>query len=342
MGLKNRLISNKKIYPFLMAVKSLKNIEIRNKVWDLSHNRDELIIRHGGDLYTGKIIYNININEGSGGFFALMRWACTALEYADNRGFLPYVCFGEKCRYFDEGIEETDNVFEYYFEPVSEVMSVEVGYASNIIDYETKHLQEVECSSSFQLVPEIVDCFSEIWKKYIKINNKTYSSIMNEMSSILDLSKRTLGIHVRGTDFKENYSGHPVAVSLSEEIQIAKELMKHEYEQIFLATDEVQTIHAFEEEFGDKVKYYSNTYRSSDGTAIHDSKASRPLHYYLNGYEVLRDAYTLARCNGLITGVSNVSFFVMVINKAEGRAFNDCKICYHGMNKNSKIYTKGK
>ena len=36
------------------------------------------------------------------------------------------------------------------------------------------------------------------------------------------------------------------------------------------------------------------------------------------------DIDTLARCNGLIAGVSNVSFFVMVINKAEGRAFNDC------------------
>lgn len=43
----------------------------------------------------------------------------------------------------------------------------------------------------------------------------------------------------------------------------------------------------------------------------------------------------MARCNGLIAGVSNVSFFVMVINKAEEELY---ELSHMSSDKTKKIY----
>lgn len=339
-SIKSILINNKSIYPFLTAIRSLRNKEIRENIWNFSHNKDSVLIEHRGDLYNGKIIYDLHIDDGLGGFFALVRWVCTALTYADNKGLVPYVSFGEKCRYFDESIAYTKNPFEYYFNPVSSVTAETVAKASNVIRFETNHLKEIETDVSFQLDDKVVEQMVYIWKKYISLNDKTKASILSDISSVMDCSEKTLAVHVRGTDFKKNYSGHPVAISLDEEIAVVKELKeKGGYKQIFLATDEAQTVEKFTEVFGkDIVKFYSQTYRSVDGTAVHTSVDGRENHKYLLGYEVLRDVITLASCAGFVAGVSNVSLFVTVINKAMYKEFEDCHICYHGMNSNSKIY----
>lgn len=343
MRLIQRIIQNKVLYPFAGAVKSIKDKGMREKIWNIKHNKDEVVFEHLGDENPQRIVYEIYVNDGASGFFALMRYVCTALFYAYNRGFIPYVLLGKKCRYYDAEVIETDNIFEYYFKPVSYLTYESVRNSQNVLFYEVKHLTEIKSEKSFQLVPEIVSSFSKVWREYIHLNETTYEKLNNDISDILCEDKKTIGVHVRGTDFKQNYNGHPIAITAEEELLIVKELISTKnYEQIFLATDEESTIRLFREQFGDMVKCFTDTFRSTDGSAVHGSENNRSRHKYLLGYEVLRDVYTLAQCQGLVAGVSNVSFFATVINQAGFKEYEDLKISYHGMNHNAKNYTEGR
>lgn len=40
--------------------------------------------------------------------------------------------------------------------------------------------------------------------------------------------KRAIGVHVRGTDFKRNYKGHPVKIGTEEYLEAAKKCLLQE------------------------------------------------------------------------------------------------------------------
>ncbi len=140
----------------------------------------------------------------------------------------------------------------------------------------------------------------------------------DKLSTSLDL-QNCLGIHIRGTDMN-NTAGHNKPASLSLTIaKIKKALNKSKLKNIFLCTDEQKIKDKLVLEFGEKIKTL-DVYRSSDGKeGIHleTSENNRNNHKYLLGYEVLRDAYLLGKCNSLVCGKSNVAYAAIV--------FNNCK-----------------
>ena len=68
-----------------------------------------------------------------------------------------------------------------------------------------------------------------------------------------------------------------------EEIEKVHELIeKKGYEVIFLATDEQKAVEIFQNEFGDMVKTYSDTWRATEGDeSVAYSHADRENHHYL-------------------------------------------------------------
>ena len=55
--------------------------------------------------------------------------------------------------------------------------------------------------------------------------------------------KRAIGVHVRGTDFKRNYKGHPVKIGTEEYLEAAKKMFAAgKYDMVFLATDDSEAI----------------------------------------------------------------------------------------------------
>ena len=94
-------------------------------------------------------------------------------------------------------------------------------------------------------------------------------------------------------------------------------MQKKEYEQIFLATDENSVVEQFRQEFGDRVKVYLDTYRDDgSGESVAFSSSEREHHHYLLGREVLRDQYTLTRCEGIVCGYSNITFLARIMRRA--------------------------
>ncbi len=170
---------------------------------------------------------------------------------------------------------------------------------------------------SYEVSEEYVDAMAGMLKKYISYNDKISAYLNQEYEKLLG-NKKTLAVHHRGTDFNKGFNNHPIPVRVQQEIEQVRELLqKKEYEQIFLATDENSVVEQFRQEFGDRVKVYLDTYRDDgSGESVAFSSSEREYHHYLLGREVLRDQYTLTRCEGIVCGYSNITFLARIMRRA--------------------------
>ena len=105
------------------------------------------------------------------------------------------------------------------------------------------------------------------------------------------------------------------------------------YDMVFLATDDSEAIDRFRETFGEKLVYYRDVIRSSGDETVMKSREERESHHYLLGREVLRDAWTLGSCQGLIAGLSQVSFGARIFKAASNIKYEDFVLLDNGMNK---------
>lgn len=294
--------------------------KFRNMVMNSFHNPDYLKIEHSGDEYPGKIVYVV-LPLGDGvGFFGEFGSVLTGLKFAEDHGFVPYVLWGSDFLYYEKnGVDGIKNAFEYYFNPVSEVESVES--ASNYIKLEYCHLEKVKEDlgvHSYERTPEYFEMMVSMMRKYVKLNMKT-QSYLEEAVQKLEMDRHmTLGVHYRGTDYARQYNNHPVAPSLTQTMEKVDELMeKYHYQYIFLATDEMCVIDKFREKYGECVRYYQDVFRNIDGDdSVAFSRSSRKQHHYLLGMEVIKDAYTLAGCRSLVCGRSNVTYMANVMKQS--------------------------
>lgn len=144
---------------------------------------------------------------------------------------------------------------------------------------------------------------------------------------------RVLGIHFRGTDFKRNYNGHPVNLTVEDYITEIDRIMEHKsYDTMFLATDDLEAIKKLINRYGQKLVYYSDVTRSEGDETVMKSDCVRENHHYLLGLEVLRDMLTLAECDGLVAGLSQVSMAARIQKKSYGKEYEELVIINKGMN----------
>ena len=180
---------------------------------------------------------------------------------------------------------------------------------------------------------EYLEEMGRISAKYIHLNSETKKWMTDQIDSTIR-GKRAIGVHVRGTDFKRNYKGHPVKIGTEEYLEAAKKMFAAgKYDMVFLATDDSEAIDRFRETFGEKLVYYRDVIRSSGDETVMKSREERESHHYLLGREVLRDAWTLGSCQGLIAGLSQVSFGARIFKAASNTKYEDFVLLDNGMNK---------
>lgn len=265
-----------------------------------------------------KVLYRIEIGTADQGFFAEYRRTLNYLYYADVWGFIPYIEYNDNYVYSEKkAINGSSNPFEYYFvQPCVNSGDInDYHYVTNNRECDVELVEWLKPTNGYGFSDEYIDAMARISKKYIKLNSVVEGYLNEEICKTLR-DKKTLGIHVRLSDFKQNYYGHPVCVSADRHLEIAKQMLDEcRFEQVFLATDDVDTIMLFKNELGDKVVYYDDVMRTTGDISVAFSKSNRENHHYLLGLEVLRDMYTLSLCNGLIAGKSQVSICAMIENR---------------------------
>lgn len=337
MTLKEELIFLKYCFQRRKDYRFVKNVmDVSNDSTLL--NMDDM----GGDLKQGYIYY-IKMEPSYSGFFADHNRLLSLLFFADHYGLRPVIEYGEQYSYREVNpVNGTTNPFEYYFKQPCEIGLEELKQYKGILRSRKENaalagkLNYRPGSGGYGMSEDYIDALAKISKQYIKLNDIVGPDIDKDIKGIKQ-DKKTLGVHVRGTDFKHNYNGHPICITPQEYLDSAISLVTEKmYEKVFLATDDSSTIKLFRKEFGDQLVYYSDVVRSDGEETVMHSAISRKNHHYLLGLEVLRDMYTLASCEGLIAGLSQVSYSARIQKESSGVGYQDLKIIDKGINYHQK------
>ncbi len=302
-------------------------------------NPDDFHIEHFGEDNPNKIVYSISETGNGYGFCAELRMLLEHLAFAKSYGFIPCVRYGKDYLYYEPELEnEYSSAYEYFFEPIGK--EIDVNCSRNVLKsklgYAERFLIEHNSDGSHyneDSMHELVAIFSE----YVHIKDEIKSRMFKEFSEIVTPGKRVLGIHYRGTDYKCGYDGHPKQQALEDVINQAWVLLDKDYDLVFLATDDLEAEVRMKEEFGERVKTF-DIVRSNGAQSVAFSYSERELHKYNLAYEVLRDAYSLSRCSGLIGGLSQVTLLSRILKRSEGAEYIDEIIIDNGINNNNKQF----
>lgn len=277
-----------------------------------------------------KKYYIISRSAGGAGFFSNYMWVMGHVIFARKLGYIPVVDMKNYPTLYSEEnpVDGVENAWNYYFENVGSV-TLEEAYASGkyvmgkdmpLHKYEGKY-----CIGNYRFpTKKAVDYYAPIIKRNLVIKKDLLNSFENEWDEKVGPGGQVLGIHVRGTDMKNNL-GHPMPATIATYVDRAMKILEKnsEIKEIFLATDECNAKEAFEKALQNtRRKLFTNhAFRIWDTgenkrTGIHETKIenARPLHKYLLGKEVLKDAYFLSKCNYLLCGHSNITNVVLLWN----------------------------
>ena len=335
MKAKGFLQKHKKLNYLQRVLRRRKDKNFVDEVLAIGYDPLRLRILQLGQENQGKLIY-IAKTMGCDGFFAELRYLLNELYFADKLGLVPVLTMSKNSSYAEkEPINGTTNPFEYYFLQPTEVTLESAENSFAVVEHNWVQRRFIKddlgYDSGYDPIDEYFEVMAKLMKKYLRFNEDTKVKVCESAKNLLGEGK-TLGIHIRGADFKRHYDNHPNIVTIEEYAQSVEETLKqHSFDKIFLATDDSDAIEVFSAKFGDKLVYYNDVIRTSGDETVMKSEVDRPLHHYNLGIEVIRDSYTLSLCDGLIAGLSNVSIFSRLLKQSEGNSYGYLKILDKGI-----------
>jgi len=257
-------------------------------------------------LYSQPEKYVIGVRRGPG-FFACLFDTLSHLVIAEQQRKIPVVYWGKNSLYFEPGgYNGVLNAWEYYFEPVSPAR-----YARSDVIHD-EHVDSIKsiggvfayyCNNKTGKTIARYQV-NKIMQKYIRVKSHITQQVITFYKKYL-MGRKTVGIHLRGTDKHIECINTPPAEILA----FANKMYKNH--QFFIATDEEALLELAKKTLNGPVIYF-DSFRSRDG---------RPVHFYSDnkakvGEEVLIEALLLARCNIFLHTCSSVSTAVLCINPA--------------------------
>ena len=275
----------------------------------------------------------VTAKDCGAGFYALMLYAINQLIYAESRGFVPHVLFGETCRdgrlnrYYSSTIGP--NVWEYYFFPVSTAVP-----SLNDEQLSAKQLFALHHTST-----ESVQTYPHGVYRYLKIPRWRYDEGWHRMMrsrahGILGRSVRLrpgplkivrkfymerivargdrplLGLHIRGTDKLRNIGGRIIRPAEYHPL-IRQFLEQRPNALLLLATDSPSFLAEMQQRYGEKLIVYDAL--RSERNAFADRKLT---DNYRKGEDALVDSLLLSCANLLIKPASALSEFSVYWNPA--------------------------
>ena len=297
--------------------------------------------------YNEKASMDVAVGEIDGvsnleGFFAAMRWILGGIYFCDKSGFLPVVKIPEDWMYYDKTMPADKNPFEYFFEQPANISAKQIDECSIVYECNIQHCQMVEKlngtgGATYLYTDTYVSQMSNIVEKYLKFNSNTQEILTKNLEE-KGINSKILGVHVRGTDYKQNCNEHPMFIEPREYFEYIDKALESTFEKIYLATDDTEIVQLFLEKYGtEKLIYDKNISRATGDVGVHIQEKDSANGYKM-GLDVLTDMYTLANCGGLISGLSQVSLFARIFNKSFDSQYVYDKIVSKAINKNTKEF----
>lgn len=317
-------------------------------VMTIGHDPNCLHLQSYGEKHPDKNIFFIEVNGAMG---TMYRYMLYALWEAERLGFVPVLKFHKDCFYQEKHtIDGTDNAFEYYFTQPTDVSLSDAYESKRVFFLELPHLSRIEydlgnlnpdAPAGYVVNEEYLEKLAGVARKYLHLNKKTKFFFENSYRRVLlrgESRKKVLGVHVRGTDFALQWEGHPNMVTVEDFFDAIDEVLdgENDFQHIFLATDDNTRVEAFKERYGDRLSYYEDVHRGEGVRLAILDALDRENTHYLDGLEALRDMYTLARCDGLVAGLSQISISARIRRLADYGPFEYMKILDKGLYQSQK------
>lgn len=331
MSIKEKLMSvikkNDFLFTLLYSLKKCPNKEFQKYIHAMTGDGSTILLVEGDSNLENDIFYIIDcgLTQIDGrGFFALIRQNMRLVYFAEVFHLKPCIAWGEKSVYYDHHMDNvTYNAFEYFFEPLSlkysDVLEKHRFIRSRSADI--KRIPEGGLKKqAYRMNDNEIEMLASIYRKYFRLNSRTQEYINDAIGNIIQDGEKFIGVHVRGTDFKNQFDGHPEFSGFEQFIEAAKDMIKkYKYDKIFLATEDEEALELFRNEFGNQVVFYKDCERAKGKSSIICNENVRP---YNLGLQVLRDVYTLVCSDVLICGLSQVSFAVQYIKNSRNESFS--------------------
>lgn len=334
------------LYDIMLLLKYRNDDEFLKQVKSLNNNPNLVEFFNKQVNAEDKDIFcKIELNGENDGFFALVRWTLDALFFCDCFSLKPYVSFSKDCLYYDTGMPEDKNPYDYYFEqPLNTEKSI-VEKSGSVVKYASRNRLKAEILNggiSYQVSQEYIVQMARIMKKYLHFNVATKKIVLEQLQN-RGVGNTVLGVHIRGTDYKSNYKNHPYYIPPEMYYMFIDSAIKqYGFEKIYLATDDQEILEEFLKKYGvEKVLFDKDTVRSGGIEGIHTTSGIiREHHKYMLGMEVICDMCALAACGGLISSMSQVSLASRIYKKSRDEEFLYDKILNNGINQKGQIFKK--
>ena len=231
MGAKNFLKKHPKLNYLQRVLRRRKDKIFVDEVLAIGYDPLRLRILQLGQENQGKLIY-IAKTMGCDGFFAELRFLLNELYFADKLGLVPVLTMSKNSSYAEkEPINGTTNPFEYYFLQPTEVTLESAENSFAVVEHNWIQRDFIKTSLGFKSgyapTDEYFEVISKLMKKYLRFNKDTKVKVCESAKNLLGEGK-TLGIHIRGADFKRHYDNHPNIVTIEEYAQSVEETLKEE------------------------------------------------------------------------------------------------------------------
>lgn len=260
-----------------------------------------------GNLNVDKTILLIDFAFNSySGLGDVLKFVSAMLSVARERDWIPVVDIRGADQYLDN---KDDNVWNYYFEPVSNV-SVEEAYKSN----DVVSLKNNGVLFTDALVMQLITKDEFEYDSRVKIKSELISEFNKHIPKEI-FSDKVLAVIARGTDQTDKFGSE---IPADEIVNRCRDLLNEGlYEYIFLATEDHNFWNIFHKELDDKIIEIEQNRVSFDFKKEHRTVAA-----FLNpsgekrrawGERYLFITYCLSRCTSLMYNMS-AGTYRMAIN----------------------------
>jgi len=291
------------------------------------------------------------------GLFSLFLQVLGHVHACRATGTVPIVYFNSTSLYWsDAGLHGARNVWEYYFEPVSDravtdAVDADLARLEHCTIWEFTH-REVDGYTPPPADPAVIGSIPVragtlvsnvfparvidwVWEmaraRRLALHRELLTSIRlrpavaGKLEAFVEremAGRHVLGVHIRGVERarQQMYLAPGGTVSLEHyQREIDAYLARHPASFVFCATDTQWVLDALTERHGSRLLSYPATRLSAaeEPVGLHHLPAARHDKGLL-GEEVLIECYALARCDFLLHGASGVSLAATLINPGLG------------------------
>jgi hypothetical protein len=253
------------------------------------------------------------------GFFSEFLGALQHIRWYDRVKHPKLVVYwGDLCLYYEpNGFNNTYNVWEYYFEPITSA-----GYTPGEGIHHCYTAPDqfwITDNAAVESIDTLRLEMHALIKKYIKIK----PWVLELVNGFYDKNMRdniVIGIHLRGTDKGiETSPINPIDVIKTAQGYADQEHKKQPNKKIvfYVASDEQRLIDFAKEQLKGTVISYDQAVRSDNGEAVHmfsKNKEKEPGYFAKLGCDVLVEALLFSQCDYFVHMRSNVSIVALFFN----------------------------